>query len=487
MARRGLQQTKKSNMHSTRFAALTVSVVLLSLGAAQVSAQLQPRFGDPVPGLTPTQLARFNTGLSDGFGHTFSPAEGLGPTMNDVSCSHCHANPVPGGNSTIFVTRFGIAPSGPNGFDPLDGSGPSGLSLGGSLLQATSINSPTCDELVPTIAGGFPVDANIQIHRFTPGCFGFGLVEAIDDNDILFLESNPPHPWISGFAHHVTLLEDPFGPTHVGRFGWKSQVATMMSFSGDASLNEMGITNDLVMSETAANGDAAKLAACDAVSEPEDFADGFGFRKIDRMTDFQRFLGVPPQVPASGMTGESLFVSVGCADCHRQSFTTKVSGVEAALAGKTIRPYSDFLLHDIGTGDGIIQGQATGAEFRTALLWGVRTREAGGLLHDGRGVDFTDTINQHLGEASNSRTAFFALSAGDRQKVIDFLGSLGQREFDADDSGAVDAIDWLSIEPTFTGPGSFFTADSPSAISDVDQDGDFDLVDIGWMQRAHTN
>jgi hypothetical protein len=102
-------------------------------------------------------------------------------------------------------------------------------------------------------------------------------------------------------------------------------------------------------------------------------------------------------------------------------------------------------------------------------------------------VDFTDTINQHLGEASNSRTAFFALSSGDRQKVIDFLGSLGQREFDADDNGTVDAIDWLSIQPTFTGPGSFFTPDSASAISDVDHDGDFDLIDIGYMQRAHTN
>jgi hypothetical protein len=474
-------------MTSTRLAALTVSALLLSLGAGQAAAQLQPRFGAPVPGLTPTELARFNTGLTNGFQHSFLPAEGLGPTFNNVSCAVCHADPVAGGSSNQFVTRFGLAPSGPNGFDPLDGSGPSGLSLGGSLLQADSINSLTCNEFVPTIAGGFPVDATIEIHRFTPGCFGFGLVEAIDDNDILYLQNNPPHAWISGFAHNVTLLEDPLGPTHVGRFGWKSQVATMLSFSGDASLNEMGITNDLVMSETAANGDAAKLAACDTVAEPEDVADGFGFRKIDRMTDFQRFLGVPPQVPASGMTGEALFVSVGCADCHKQSFTTKNVGVEAALAGKTIRPYSDFLLHDIGTGDGIIQGQATGDEFRTALLWGVRVREPGGLLHDGRGVGFADTIDQHLGEASTSRSAYFALSAGDQQKLLDFLGSLGQREFDADDNNAVDAIDWLSIQPNVTGPGSFFTPDSPSAISDVDQDGDFDLIDIGYLQRAHTN
>src|SRR5262245_11198055 len=144
-------------MHSTRLASLTVSVVLLSLGSAQVTAQLQPRFGDPVPGLTPSELARFNTGLTAGFAHQFQPSEGLGPTFNDVSCADCHANPAPGGSSTQFVTRFGLAPSGPNGFDPLDGTGPSGLNLGGSLLQASSINTPTCDEVVPTIAGGFPV------------------------------------------------------------------------------------------------------------------------------------------------------------------------------------------------------------------------------------------------------------------------------------------------------------------------------------------
>ena len=476
-------------MHSTRFSALIVgALVLLPLGSSRVAAQLQGRFGDPVPGLTPTELARFQTGMTDGFDHVFTAAEGLGPTFNDVSCQHCHADPASGGGSTIFVTRFGIAPSGPNGFDPLDGSGPSGFNLGGSLQQDKSINSPTCDEVVPTVAGGFPVDANIVIHRVTPPTFGFGLVESIDDSVILALENNPPHPWISGVAHWVQPLEDPFGPMRVGRFGWKSQDATVMAFSGGASLNEMGITNDLIMTEGAANGDAAKLAACDAVSEPEDVADGFGFRHIDRMTDFQRFLGVPPQVPPSGMTGEALFISVGCADCHTASaFTTKATGVEAALAGKQIKPYSDFLLHDIGTADGIIQGMATGDEFRTALLWGVRTREAGGLLHDGRGVDFADTIDKHLGEASTSRGLFQGLSASDRQKVLNFLGSLGQVEFDADDSNHVDSIDWLSLQPAFTGPGSFFTPDSPTAIADVDHDGDFDLIDIGYMQRAHSN
>jgi hypothetical protein len=407
--------------------------------------------------------------------------------MNDVSCQICHADPASGGGSTKAVTRFGIAPSGPNGFDPLDGSGPSGLSLGGSLQQALAIN-PTCLEVVPTIAGGFPVDANIEIHRVTPPAFGAGLVESIDDADILYWEANPPHPWITGYVHMLHPAEDPFGPLRAGRFGWKAQEATVMSFSSGASLNELGITNDFAMTENMPNGDAAKLAACDAVPEPEDVADGFGFRRIDRMTDFQRFLGVAPQMPKSGMTGETLFTSIGCADCHvATAYTTKTVGVEAALAGKQIKPYSDFLLHDIGTGDGIVQGAATGDVFRTVPLWGLKSRISSGLFHDGRGVDLSDTIDQHLGEASTARSAFQALSAGDQQKVLDFLGSLGQMEFDVDNSHVVDAIDWLSLQPSFTGPGSFFTPDSPTAIADVDQDGDFDLVDFGYMQRAHTN
>src|SRR5262245_62133959 len=104
----GPANPKKSNMHSTRFSALTVSVFLLSLGSSQVAAQLQGRFGEPVPGLTPTELSRFQTGKTEGFDHSFTAPEGLGPTFNDVSCQHCHADPASGGGSTIFVTRFGI-------------------------------------------------------------------------------------------------------------------------------------------------------------------------------------------------------------------------------------------------------------------------------------------------------------------------------------------------------------------------------------------
>ena len=143
----------------------------------------------------------------------------------------------------------------------------------------------------------------------------------------------------------------------------------MLSFSGDASLNEMGLTNALVGTENAPNGNQALLQQYDLVPDPEDQPDGEGFTRIERMDDFQRFLAPPPQTPKSGMTGETLFNTIGCATCHVASYTTG-STPETALSGKVIHPYSDFLLHDMGSlGDGIVQGMGTEKLMRTSSLW----------------------------------------------------------------------------------------------------------------------
>lgn len=464
---------------------------LLAAGAtaqAQIPG-VQPRMGEPLPGLSATELSRFFAGKSEGFEFQFPVAAGLGPLFNDVNCSGCHNQPAVGGAGSKSVTRFGIAATATTPFDPLDGTGPSGLNLGGSLQQAEAIGAG-CEEVVPA-------QANFTIQRITPSVFGMGLVESVDDADILANEINPPAPWISGRVHWVQPPEGPVG-LRAGRFGWKAQEATAMGFASGASLNEQGITNDFGMVENAPNGDQAKLAQCDTVPEPEDVPDAFGFRRIDRMEDFQRFSAPPPQTPKSGMSGEALFVSIGCADCHLVAPYTTKSVAEAALSNKQIKPYSDFLLHDIGTGDGIVQGGATGEEFRTPLLWGLKARIGSGMLHDARGKDNGNpsddnnllvTIGMHLNEADNSRLAFNALSAADQQHVLNFLKSLGQLEFDYEKDNDVDWVDWffLDFEGKFTGPTASFNADAPQALADIDQDGDFDLLDFGWMQRAATN
>jgi CxxC motif-containing protein (DUF1111 family) len=446
-------------------------------GAAGAQQQIQPRMGDPVRGLSPAELARFQAGKAE-FDHVLNIGEGLGPIMNDTSCSHCHGQPQSGGASGKKVTRFGKAAMGGNPFDPLE-------NLGGSLLefQTTDPVHPECLETVPP-------EADVVILRMTPSIMGAGLAEAIADADILAYQNNPP-PGVSGVAHMVHPLEDP-PALKVGRYGWKAQVATVLSFSADASLNEMGLTNRYIGSENAPNGNVGALLVCDTVSDPED---GAFPARIDRDTDFQRFLAPPPQTPRSGMTGAAIFDGVGCAACHVSApYVTQVVA-EPALSNKTIHPYSDFLLHDMGSlGDGIVQGDATELEMKTVPLWGVGHRATIALLHDGRATGNTPrdnlvaAIQDHDGEAAASRDAFGLLSSADQQRMLDFLMSLGRLEFDQEADNDVDDLDWffLENEGDFTGPGSFFTPDSPAAVADFDQDGDFDLKDFGVFQRAMT-
>jgi hypothetical protein len=250
----------------------------------------------------------------------------------------------------------------------------------------------------------------------------------------------------------------------------------------------MGLTNRFLPVENAPNGNQTLLAGCDLVADPEDGPDSQGLHRIDRQTNFQRFLAPPPQTPRSGMAGEALFASIGCADCHTQTFTTG-SVAEAALSGQVIRPYSDFLLHDMGAlGDGIVQGAASELEIRTTPLWGLAVREA--LLHDGRATggtfqqNVTAAILIHDGEALASRNAFGALASVDRDHLLSFLRSLGRAEFDWDGDNDVDAVDWFFIRPLVSGPIPTYTPDDEASVADFDQDGDIDLIDFAMMQRV---
>jgi hypothetical protein len=324
---------------------------------------------------------------------------------------------------------------------------------------------------------------------------GLGLVEAIDDADIAYHATNPPSSQVSGRAHMVTPLETPAGPLRVGRFGWKAQVATVLTFSGDATLNELGITNRLVPTENAPNGNQLLLAQWDTVPDPEDGPDAQGQHFIDRITHFQRYLAAPPQTPRSGMAGETLFNSVGCAHCHIASFTTRNDPtLEAAISNKPIRPYSDFLLHDMGiAADFIADGMADIQELRTPLLWGVRSRDP--LWHDGRVVGGTlqsrilgpgGVISLHNAfgsESQPSAQAFLALPPADQLKVVAFLDSLGRAEFDWDGNnvrGRPDLAAFLVAQN-----GGPYTPDSPEAVFDFNQDGWVNAIDFNVFAQVY--
>lgn len=446
------------------------SILLSSIAAPLVAQTPQPKMGAPLNGLTALELQRFEDGKAD-FANVFDVAQGLGPIFNQISCANCHNNPVGGPGSTT-VTRFGYD-DGKGTFDPLN-------ALGGSLLQAGAID--------PAVAEVIPTQANVTASRVTPSALGAGLIEAIDDADISANETSPPSAAVSGRVHWVQPLEDPSGPMRAGRMGWKAQVATVLTFSGDAAQNELGFTNRLLPTESAPNGNTTLLATWDTVPDPEDGPDANGLDFIDRITHFQRYLAAPPQTPKSGMAGEAIFDAVGCADCHVSTWQTKNDpALEAAIRNQTIKPYSDFLLHDTGlASDFIADGTASGQEIRTPSLWGVRNRDP--LWHDGRVVGGTletrmlgpgGIIELHAvfgAESRPSAQAFQALSSADQLAVVAFLDSLGRREFDSNGDGALNQTD-LAAFLLAQGNGPY-TADDPEAVFDINQDGFVDNVDL---------
>lgn len=366
---------------------------------------LQPRMGDPLPGLPANLLAAFTDGRDD-FLDRETVAGGLGPIFNRDSCVACHNGAGVGGSSPINVTRFGSVLNGL--FDPL-------ADLGGSLLQERSI-APQAREIVPQ-------QANVRAQRNSTALFGLGLIEAIPDATILANMKVLTPDGVKGKAHIVTDVVS--GTQRVGRFGWKAQQATVLAFSGDAYVNEMGITNRLFPTENAPNGDAAKLAQFDQIADPEDTTDPVsGKQDIDKVADFMRFLGPPPTVALSttAAQGRNVFNQVGCNQCHTPSMMTGPNPV-AALNFKVVNLYSDLLLHDMGPlGDGIVQGEAGPREMRTSPLWGVRSSAP--YLHDGRAPTLDAAIRAHDGEGKTSRDRYNALSAQQRQQLLAFLNSI---------------------------------------------------------------
>jgi len=435
--------------------------------SARANPPLQPRMGQPLPGLSALELQRFTVGRQL-YGRPLTIEDGLGPIMNKSNCSSCHTNPV-GGWGSIAVTHFGIDNKGE--FEPYPGESQ-------TLFQLLSV-SQGCAETIPA-------DATVVRSRVTNSSMAFGLIEAIPDSAIAAHEdpADADGDGISGRVHWVIPLETPGGAPRAGRFGWKAQIATVLSFSGDAARNEMGFTNRLEPHENAPNNDTARLLECDPVEDVEDVEDAEGFAFIDRVTHFQRYLAPPPQTPKSGMAGEAIFTSIGCAKCHvPQWSSSNDASLEDAIRGKTFRPYSDFLLHDMGLlGDGIQQDDASEMEMRTPVLWGLRRRDP--MLHDGRaaGGTFESRVTQAIvahgpiGEGAASAAAFATLGSAERNQLIAFLDSLGRVEFDLDGTDSVDLLDFaLMRECLATGATN---PDHPCAVADLDQDGIVDADDM---------
>jgi CxxC motif-containing protein (DUF1111 family) len=249
--------------------------------------------------------------------------------------------------------------------------------------------------------------------------FGLGLVDATPDDTFCALAAKQARstPEVAGIVAMVPNLLT--GKDSVGKFGWKNVNPTLFQFSADAYLNEMGITSPLFPEENCPQGRCANLAF-NPVPELND-ADG---ADVLAFANFMMFLGPPPRAPQTtqAVAGERVFATVGCAVCHTPTLVTGPNAV-AALDGVEYHPYSDFLLHDMGSlGDGIVQGGAGARQMRTAPLWGLRA--ATSLLHDGRAETPLEAILAHDGQGRRARDCFKALDTRDRAALLGFLDSL---------------------------------------------------------------
>jgi CxxC motif-containing protein (DUF1111 family) len=344
-------------------------------------------------------------------------ADGLGPVYNDRSCGICHNNPMVGGSSQLRELRAGNTVNGVFAEPPGNQNR--------SLIQLRALAAPIVETLNVIAA------QNTRAFRTTLSTIGDGFIEAIDSNLIEAGRLAQPAGFV-GTRIDVPVVEAG-GLTRTGRFGWKGQHASLVSFAGDAYLNEMGITNpdDGSGGNTENDSLGRSVTGFDTVADPEDDGDD-----VEAFAQFMRQTRVPGRGPinTSVSNGATLFLQIACSICHTPSFTTVTAGtvinrgaftVPAALGGKTIRPFSDFLLHDIGTGDGIVQNGGAGTRnmVRTPPLWGVRTRPE--LMHDGLSLSFNDAIQRHAGVGgTTARNNFNALSAGQKADLIAFLNSL---------------------------------------------------------------
>jgi CxxC motif-containing protein (DUF1111 family) len=444
---------------------LLVTLSLVLMGGASTSPTTAPPDGPPgsqgsagfsnSPNGLITQN-QFNTDLSF-FEQFFLVPDGLGPIYNAQSCRECHQNPVTGAASQVTEQRFGHTDASGNFVGPTvqirDNNGVTFLLSGRSLINDRAICAPAqerVDEAVETI----------HSFRVSLNALGDGFVEVIPDQDILNLLNTEPAAAAGGGMIHPKAVM--VGTTEsadnssvgeikrVGRFGWKDQMSSLLSFASSAFRNEMGMTSRL------APNNQEVVPACDTVADPEDSPKKQpGSQGIDIQAEFMRATQAPPQDtappnPTAVAQGASLFGQIGCAICHQEQFTTAAAGtfiaglgvdgsgitVPTALGGKIIHPYSDFLLHDIGSGDGVVDSgdlgditvtdgtslQTTAHYLRTPPLWGVRVRSR--LMHDGESVTFNDAIQRHAGEATAVTNAFNALTTTQKSDVVAFLKSL---------------------------------------------------------------
>jgi CxxC motif-containing protein (DUF1111 family) len=480
--------------------------LLLFLLAGGVLFGLALRSGGQSPTQPPDAVTGFDNqsnGFSDPDRHTadqkfFEEVEhiapdGLGPLYNAQSCRECHQTPVTGAESQVTESRVGHLDPHRQFQNPQIP-----INHGAEIIKDRTLVNDRA--ICPQIQERVPETETVRTLRITTNTLGDGYVEAIPDETLLRIrkeQCKASHGKICGQALKVLVPE---GADRIGRFGWKDQHASLLAFAADAYLNEMGITNRLQPNEVTTicnppvatvvpNTDLTKITEPNSLPDPTDN----NLEDIDHFASFMRALKAPARDDTAASTpevqhGAQLFTKIGCASCHIETIVTGKSPAAPggpglhpdALESRTIHPYSDFLLHNVGTGDGIpialvehfgrervekrmrelaaspapeakqhnnkktedecsetfqtavLEGEkhpdllrdtlCASNKLRTAPLWGLRVRSR--LMHDGASVELGDAVRRHQGEAEEVTERFSKLSPADKKALLAFLQSL---------------------------------------------------------------
>lgn len=382
-----------------------------------VAEGVSGRLGDPIPSATAEQLATFERGRQVAL-KRFDLADGLGPAFNVTFCAACHERPTVGGSAALYRNFF------LSGLRTQDGAFVFGQSAGmaGGVIRVFSY-APDLPAR-PVV----PPETTIFAQRNAIPMFGVGLIAELDEDEILS-RADPDDADGDGISGRPN-----FDRGFVGRFGRKSQTVSIEGFIRGPLFNHMGVTTiplsdeqrrQLPVDSSLTAKRLARVLQAAAPDVPNFDDDGVPDPEMSQeelfdLVSFSMLLAAPQLEPPTAQSnrGRLLFHDAGCSDCH----VPRLNGPRGPLP-----VYSDLLLHDMGEGlaDGIVQGEATGSEFRTQPLWGLAA--VGPYLHDGRADTIEDAILWHGGEAQRARDAFAAMTEAQKDDVIEFLLSLGGR------------------------------------------------------------
>jgi CxxC motif-containing protein (DUF1111 family) len=403
-------------MRATSLFAVSLILAVTVAGCERLttaSADEADVFDGPLPGLTTAEAAAFARGDEE-FERRFAPSEGLGPIFNNASCASCHSGDGRG------IVDNALQRIGSDADDLL-------RAVGGPQIQDKAIAG--------AIAEMLPAGVAVSL-RLPPPSFGVGLIEAIPDATIIALAdpNDTDGDGVSGRPNIVAVADYVMAATgsagvinNVGRFGRKAAVASLLQQVAEAYHQDMGITTDFLPVENV-NPLAQQVGiSADRIPDPEIPA-----ATVHAVTTYIRLLAppAPGEATPERLEGQGLFLSVGCASCHTPELMTGPNEI-AALRNKPVQLFSDLLLHDMGDelADNRPDRQATGREWKTPALWGMRLvpNFLNGqmlLMHDGRARSIEDAILLHGGEGSGARSRFSALTPAQKKALVAYVGSL---------------------------------------------------------------